>query len=388
MVTLTTVPFTPAEPFRIAVADDDIADLRWRLSRTRYPAQTPAAPWAAGVDLPTLRSLLEEWGDGYDWFAAETRLNTVPQFTSVIGGDVVHFAHLRGQRAPGGGVPIPIMLSHGWPYSFIEMLPLAELLIRDDGSGQTFDVVVPSLPGFGFSEPMGEPFVSAVVAERWHTLMTDVLGYQRYATYGEDVGTWISDRLAALHPDAVLGLFATHAAFPPEERKGGLTDDEQSFIDWLAQKWAKASAYSAQQSTRPDTLAVGLTDSPAGLAAWLVEKFREWSGSDDLHTWWTTDELLTTISLYWFTGTIGTSFRAYFDDALETPMPRIHVPVGVSIQHGERGFPRSYAERTYTDIRFWNDLPTGGHFTAKQTPELVARDMRAFFQILRDRAEL
>lgn len=383
MVVTPAVSFTAAEPFRIAVPDDDIADLRSRLSRTRYPVQTPAAPWAAGVDLPTLRTLLDTWRDDYDWRAAEARLNAIPQFTSVIGGDVVHFAHLRGQRRSGAEDPIPIVLSHGWPYSFIEMLPLAELLSRDDGSGQTFDVVVPSLPGFGFSEPLAEPFVSTVVAERWHTLMTDVLGYQRYATYGEDVGTWTSDRLAALYPESVLGLFATHAAFPPKERAADLTDDEQAFVTWLGDKWARASAYAAQQSTRPDTLAVGLTDSPAGLAAWLLEKFREWSGSDDLHTWWTTDELLTTIALYWFTGTIGTSFRAYFDDAQETPMPRIHVPVGVSIQYGERGFPRSYAERTYTDIRFWNDLPTGGHFTAKQTPELVAADMRTFFQIVR-----
>ena len=377
------VSFTEAVPFRIAVPDDDIADLHARLDRTRYPAQTPAAPWAAGVDIPSLHALMDEWRHRYDWRAAEARLNAVPQYTSVIGGDLVHFAYLRGQRGPDAADPVPIVLSHGWPYSFVEMLPLAELLSRDDGSGQTFDVVVPSLPGYGFSAPMTEPFTSDIVAERWHTLMTDVLGYQRYATYGEDVGTWTSDRLAALHPDAVVGLFATHAAFPPKERAADLTEDEQAFVTWLERKWARASAYSAQQSTRPDTLAVGLTDSPAGLAAWLLEKFREWSGSDDVHTWWTDDELLTTIALYWFTGSIGTSFRAYYDDAQETPMPRIHVPVGVSIQYGERGFPRSYAERTYTDIRFWNDLPTGGHFTAKQTPDLLAADMRAFFEIVR-----
>lgn len=380
MVASPAVTFTEAEAFRIAVPDDDIADLRSRLARTRYPTQSPGAAWSAGIDLPTLRALMGEWSDGYDWRAAEARLNAVPQCTSVIGGERVHFAYLRGQGAEDR---IPIVLSHGWPYSFIELLPLAHLLSRDDGSGMTFDVVVPSLPGYGFSETLREPFTSTAVAERWHTLMTDVLGYERYATYGEDVGTWVSDRLAALHPESVLGLFATHAAFPPEERRGDLTDDETAFLGWLAQKWEGASSYSAQQSTRPDTLAVGLTDSPAGLAAWLVEKFREWSGSDDLTTWWTTEEILTTLSLYWFTGAIGTSFRSYSDDRFETPMPRIHVPVGVSIQYGERGFPRHYAERTYTDIRFWNDLPTGGHFTAKQTPDLVAADLRAFLQIVR-----
>jgi pimeloyl-ACP methyl ester carboxylesterase len=368
---------TPPEPFRIAVPDAALSDLRSRLARTKYPRQTPAEPWGAGVDIPYLSGLMTDWRESFDWRAAEERLNEVPQFIAEIGGARIHFAHLRAERVEGGAEPIPIILSHGWPYSFIEMLPLARLLSADG-----FDVVVPSLPGFGFSEPMREPFVSTAVAERWHALMTQVLGYPTYATYGEDVGTWVSDRLAALHPGSVVALFATHAAFPPDDRRDDITEEEQAFLDWLDRKWKRASAYSMQQSTRPDTLAVGLTDSPAGLAAWLLEKFREWSGTDDVEDYWTRDELLTTISLYWFTETIGTSFRAYFDDRLETPMPLIDVPVGVSIQYGERGFPRHYAERTYTDIRFWNDLPSGGHFTAKQSPELVAADMRTFFRAL------
>ena len=367
------------EPFRIEIGDDELADLRSRLARTRYPRPTASEPWGAGVDIPSLRGLMEWWCDGFDWRAAEAALNAVPQFVVEIDGERIHYARLRARRPGSGGRVTPIILSHGWPYSFIEMLPLARLLSAED-----FDVVVPSLPGFGFSDPMGEPFVSSAVAARWHTLMTEVLGYDRYATYGEDVGTWVSDRLAADHPDAVLGLFATHAAFPPAERRNDLTAEEKEFVAWLDGRWQGATGYSIQQSTRPDTLAVGLTDSPAGLAAWLLEKFREWSGTPDVADFWTRDELLTTISLYWFTQTIGTSFRAYFDDRLETPMPLIGVPVGVSIQYGERGFPRHYAARTYTDIRFWNDLPAGGHFTAKQTPELVASDMRAFFGSLKD----
>lgn len=372
----TSAPTLP-QPFTIAVSDGDLSDLNSRLKATKFPRQTPSGPWGAGVDIPFLQQLTNYWRDTFDWRHAERLLNNVPQFTVGIGGDLVHFAHIKAERADARHGTIPIILSHGWPYSFIEMLPLARLLAADG-----FDVVVPSLPGFGFSEPMNEPFVSSAVAERWHILMTTVLGYSRYATYGEDVGTWVSDRLAAANPDAVLGLFATHAAFPPEERRQNLTEQEEAFIRWLDTKWKSASAYSMQQSTRPDTLAVGLTDSPVGLAAWLVEKFREWSGTDEILDYWSLDELITTISVYWFTGSIGTSFRAYFDDQFETPMPVIRVPVGVSVQHGERGFPRSYAARTYSDIRVWKQLTTGGHFTAKQSPELVAADMMAFFRAL------
>jgi pimeloyl-ACP methyl ester carboxylesterase len=377
---------TTPQPFRIDIPQAQLNDLRERLARTRYPVPTPAAPWEAGVDIGYLRDLMDVWRGGFDWRKIERRLNEIPQFTVTVSGERIHYAILRAERRAGAPEPTPIILSHGWPYSFIEMLPLAERLAHPERFGgtseQTFDAVVPSLPGYGFSAPLSQPFTSPHVAEHWHRLMTDVLGYEKYATYGEDVGTWVSDRLAATHPDAVLGLFATHAAFPPAERADDLIDEERAFVDWLAQKWKRASAYSNQQSTRPDTLAVGLTDSPAGLAAWLLEKFREWSGTSEISDYWSTDELLTTISLYWFTGTISTSFRAYYDDTDEPPMPRIGVPVGVSIQWGERGFPRHYAERTYDDIRFWNDLPSGGHFTAKQSPDLVAADMRMFFAAL------
>ena len=344
------------QPFRIAIPDDQLQDLRGRLGRTRYPAPTPVvSPWDAGVDIAYLATMLDRWRTGFDWRAAERSLNGFPQFTTTLNGERIHFVRLTAKRTGGSAAPIPIVLTHGWPYSFVEMLPLAERLADPAGYGapaeDAFDVVVPSLPGYGFSDPMGDPFTSPNVARRWHALMTEVLGYPSYATYGEDVGTWVSDRLAASYPQAVIGLFATHAAFPPEERRNDLTPGEQAFIEWLDRKWEQGRGYSAQQSTRPDTLAVGLTDSPAGLAAWMLEKFREWSGAGEVSDHWSTDELLTTISLYWFTGTIGTSFRAYYDDRQETPMPRIHIPVGVSVQWGERGFPRSNAERPYTHIR-------------------------------------
>ena len=303
----------------------------------------------------------------------------------------MHFAWIRAeQRDPA---PVPIILSHGWPYTFAEMLPIAAYLVdpaRHGGRpGDTFDVVIPSLPGFGFSDAPGEAhFVANEIAERWHALIHDVLGYERYATYGEDVGTWISDWTAALHPDSVLGLFATHAAFPSADRRDDLTEEEIGFRAALDAKWLGESAYSDLQSTKPDTLAAALNDSPAGLAAWLVEKFRTWSGGDDAYrAAWSDDDVLTTATLYWATQSIGTSFRAYFDDRFDTaPMPLVEVPVGVAVQYREQGFPQSYAARTYRDIRDWQQLPSGGHFTVKQSPELVASAMREFFRPLRESA--
>ncbi|MGH3650340.1 MAG: alpha/beta fold hydrolase, partial [Acidimicrobiia bacterium] len=191
------------------------------------------------------------------------------------------------------------------------------------------------------------------------------------------------DWLGALYPDEVIGLFSTHAAFPPEERSDNLTKAEEEFRQWLTDKWSTGRGYSQIQSTRPDTLAVGLNDSPAGLLAWLVEKFREWSGPG-FEEAWSVDDILTTTSLYWFSQSIGTSFLPYYHGRIhESPLPLVTVPVGVAVQWGERGFPREYAERTYTDLRVWSDLPRGGHFTAKQTPDLVAAAMRDFFADLR-----
>jgi pimeloyl-ACP methyl ester carboxylesterase len=299
----------------------------------------------------------------------------------------VHFIHLRADPEIYTGT-IPMILSHGWPYSFIEFLEFAGWLtdpLATDGTERDgFDVVIPSLPGFGYSPPLTQGyFTDYNVAALWHSLMTAELGYDRYGTYGEDVGTSVSDWLGALYPESIVGLFATHAAFPPEERTQDLTDAEQAFREWLKDKWKTAGAYSAIQSTRPDTLAVGLSDSPAGLLAWIVEKLHEWSGPT-FEDSWSVDDLLTMVSLYWFTGTIGTSFLPYFHGRNhDKPLPMVEVPVGVAVQWGERGFPREYAERSYTNIRTWTDLPQGGHFTAKQSPDLVAKTMREFFAPLR-----
>jgi pimeloyl-ACP methyl ester carboxylesterase len=377
-----------ARPFQIQVSDDALVDLRRRLESTRLGNPPAAQPWESGVDYAYLQDLIGYWRSGFDWRQAEERLNSYPQFMADVDGQTVHFAHIAADRDTYPEV-IPIVLTHGWPYSFVEFLDfsarLTNPLVYGGSKADAFDVVIPSLPGYGHSPPLNQGYLTGdAVARLWHLLMTDELGYDRYATYGEDVGATVSDWIGALYPDVVIGLFATHAAFPPDERGDDLTDSEESFRQWLSDKWKTASGYSAVQSTRPDTLAVALNDSPAGLAAWLVEKYHEWSGPEFDQSW-SREDILTTTSLYWFTQTIGTSFLDYYHGRRHgKPIPLIDVPVGVAVQWGERGFPREYAERTYTDLRYWTDLPGGGHFTAKQSPDLVAAAMREFFAPLRE----
>jgi pimeloyl-ACP methyl ester carboxylesterase len=251
------------------------------------------------------------------------------------------------------------------------MLPLA------DGLAGDFSVVVPSLPGYGYSEALPEPFTGPTVASVINELMTEVLGYERYVAYGEDVGAGVSDWLAASFPDSVAGIIAPHAAFPPPDRKKGLTDEEKLFFDWLGEVWKGERAYGEEQATKPDTLAAALNDSPAGLAAWIVEKFRAWSDGDFEETF-TLDQLLTTVMIYWTTQSIGTSFRPYFAAEQDPPIPRIGVPAAVIVQQYEREYPRSIAERTYDDIRSFDLLARGGHFTALEHPAEVAGLVRRF----------
>lgn len=347
------------EPFSIDVPTSALDDLRERLGRTRYSIPTPNT---AGLSQTRLRQIVDRWTDGFDWRAQERRLNTYPQFMSADG---IHFAHLRSENPDARA----IVLTHGWPYTFAEMLPLADEL-RD------FHVVVPSLPGYCFSSlPDGHLVTGPAVAKRWHDLMVCELGYERFLTYGEDVGAGVSDWIAADYPDSVSGIHTAHAAFPPTERRSDLAPVETEFFVWLDEVWEGGRGYSAIQSTRPDTLAAGLSDSPAGLAAWIIEKFDEWG---DPHRKLPLDRLLTTVSLYWFTNSIGTSFRAYSDSRLDPPLPVVDVPAGVTVQVHERNYPRELAERTYTDLRYFSRLEQGGHFTAAEAPVEIAADIRTF----------
>jgi pimeloyl-ACP methyl ester carboxylesterase len=362
------------EPFVIDIPQRDLADLDRRLAATQYPLDSRVTDWSQGMPASALRELVDYWRTRFDWRAQEARLNGYEQFTAEINGARIHFVRTRAAR-PGR---LPVVLTHGWPYSFAEMLPLLDAL------GGEHDVVIPSLPGYAFSEPLPEPFRASLVAERWHTLMTEVLGYERYLTYGEDVGAGVSDWLASLHPEAVAGIVASHASFSAREREGIVLDEhEERFFTWLNDRWRTASAYAAMQGTKPDTLAAALTDSPAGLLAWIGEKLAEWSDGDGYGAFGP-DNLLTTVALYRFTGSIGTSFRPYSDGGDPGPHPLIEVPASIMVQTHEGEYPESLAAKSYLDLRSFEKLEHGGHFTAFEAPTEIARAILALEQLARE----
>jgi pimeloyl-ACP methyl ester carboxylesterase len=358
------------EPFSIRVGDDVLDGLRARILATRWPGRAPGEPWALGTDLDYVRDLLTAWA-AFDWRARERELNGFAHFQADVEGVRVHFVHERG-----GG--IPLVLTHGWPSCFAEYLPLVPLL-RD-----RFDLVIPSLPGYGFSE---RPERSAYrdVARLWHRLMQG-LGYERYGAGGGDFGAGVATAMALDEPERVLGLHLTTPELePPAE--GPLTAAEEEYVD-AARRWDEwERGYSSIQSTKPQTLAYGLTDSPAGLAAWIVEKWRAWTDSaGDLDAHLGRDFLLTLLTIYWATGTIGTSLRDYSDNRRHpldlAPGTRVRVPTAVAsftghfVPEGEP--PREWFERLY-DVRRFTPMPRGGHFAAVEEPELLAADLAAFF---------
>lgn len=379
----------PVSPFRVEVSDDVLADLRDRLRRTRFVTPSDATPWAAGTDPSYLRSLVGHWADGFDWRAAEDRLNRLPHFRADVAGQRIHFVHVR---AASGAPALPLVLTHGWPSSFVEMLPLVPLLTDPARHGgdpaDAFDVVIPSLPGFLFSDlPPGRPMTRDAVAETWHTLMTGVLGYPRYGAFGGDIGAGVTTWLGARHPEHVVGIHVIHPSASENMDDPPLTDEERAWITALEAYDASEGGYSAVMSTRPDTVAAALLDSPAGLAAWIVEKYRAWSDrAGDLERRWSREDILTVLTLYWATGTVGTSFRQYYDWPHTPPRPPVTVPAAVTLSAETlfRDLPRSMAERTYPGLRQWRGPTAGGHFMAMEEPELVARDLRSFFRDLRD----
>lgn len=371
-------------PFRIDVSDAVLDDLRARLARTRFTDRSGDRPWQGGTDPDYLRDLVSYWHDGFDWRAREAALNAYPQYLALVGGRKLHFVHVRAARPAGTPAPPPLLLSHGWPSSFVEMLPLVDRLTSPLGGA--FDVVVPSLPGFGYSELPDVPLTRAVLARTLHELMTDVLGYERYGAFGGDVGGVVTGWLGARYPEQVAGIHMIHPPFPASFDDRPLSAAERAFLDAEAAYDETDGGYSAIMGTRPDTLAAALADSPAGLAAWLVDKYRDWSDNrGDLSNSFDTDTLLTIITLYWVTGTIGSSFRQYVDFGHNTPRPDITVPAAftVSTEPSQANFPREIAERACTDIRHWSEPGRGGHFMPLEEPDLLAAELRDFFTSLR-----
>ena len=360
-------------PFRIDVSDAELLDLRERLLRTRLLPDSPHRP-ASGVSAPYLRSLIDSWLD-FDWRAREQWLNGHPQFLAEVDDATIHFAHLKStqQDAPA------LLVMHGWPHLFSLQLDFADLL-------PAFDVVVVSLPGFAFSSPYREGMITeSRLAATMHRLMTEVLGYDRYLTYGEDVSANVNDLIAATYPAAVTGILVTHAHFPTgQERRGLHLPEERAFFERLSAQHETDGAYGHVQATRPDTLAVGLNDSPAGLLAWLVEKLVEWSDTPSgdpqaVERRISRDRILTEAMIYWVTQTISTSFRPYYEGA-DTPgsIPPVSVPAGVFIQRHERDYPETLARDFYRDLRVFERLDEGGHFTVAEVPAAMALRVRAF----------
>jgi len=376
------------QPFTIAVADDVLADLRRRLAATRWPDEVDDAGWDYGANLAYLKGLVAYWRDGFDWRAQEATLNQYAQYRADIDGVGVHFVHERGR----GPHPLPLIITHGWPSSFAQMLKIVPLLTDPARYGgdpaDAFDVVVPSLPGFGFSDrPRARGMNGQRIATLWARLMADTLGYRRFAAAGGDLGSPVTRRLALAHPDLVVGMHLTDVGYPTADRPD-FSAAERRYLDAVRDWSAREGAYMMLQSTKPQTLAYGLTDSPVGLAAWIVEKFRAWSDcAGDVERRFSKDELLTTIMIYWVTETINSSVRLYYENRGIPPLApeqRINVPAGVAIFPKDLALPpREWAERSLR-VERWTEMPRGGHFAAMEEPALLVEDLRAFFRPLRE----
>ncbi|WP_375508727.1 epoxide hydrolase family protein [uncultured Caballeronia sp.] len=381
------------EPFSVHIPDAHIEDLRRRLRDIRWPSTSPSEPWQRGVDANWLRDLTRYWADDFDWRKAEHSLNAQPQFTAQIEGQRVHFVHRKGV----GPAPYPLEITHGWPGSYFEFYSVLDQLCDPAAFGgdpsDAFDVVIPSIPGFAFSQaPIRRGTSSFQVADLWASLMTG-LGYARFGAQGGDLGAGVSIALASRHPKLIDGI---HLNFLPGSYQPALgpmapplTKIEEEFLS-TRDKWAMLEGgYSHMHSTRPDTLAFSLNDSPVGLAAWICEKFRAWSDCDGIiEQSFSRDELLTNLSLYWFTGSIGSSMQIYWENRLQ-PMrfndgQRVVPPVGFARFPKEINHPpRSWLERTF-NVSQWTDMPSGGHFAAMEEPKLLTAEIRRFFKSLRN----
>jgi microsomal epoxide hydrolase len=368
------------EPFRLSVPERDIWDLHQRLRATRWPDEPPGEPWATGTSVAYLKSLVDYWLTSFDWRAWEAKLNGLRQFTVSIRGIDLHFIH-QGTARPGA---MPLLLAHGWPGSVLEFYKLIPLL------DEKYVIVAPSLPGYTLSFKPGQPrFSVEAIADTFAELMSDVLGYRRFGVQGGDWGAFIASVMAQRYPERIAGihlnLLAVRRDLNMLERP---TPEEKAFLRQLDHFLKEETGYQWIQGTKPQTLAFALTDSPAGLAAWLVEKFRCWTDCDgDPARAISRDEMLANISLYWFTGAIGSAFWPYYA-RMHGPWP-IKGGAAIDVPTAYAEFPkeilrppRSVAARAYANIRAWNVMTKGGHFAALEQPSALARDIEAFFETL------
>lgn len=381
-----------AEQFSIRISDAVLEDLARRLDTTRWPNELENAGWEYGSNLAYMRSLAEYWRHGYGWRREEAILNQLPQFRIAIDGFHIHCVHVRGN----GPAPLPLIVTHGWPGSFVEMLKLIPLLTDPAAHGASskdaFDVIVPSLPGYRFSDhPRERGMDPKRIATLWVRLMEE-LGYQRFGAQGGDWGSIISIALGLDHAARMIGIHLNYIAgrFLLGGTMNAHPDDEiaSAYLGQLRGWWDAEGGYSHEQTTKPQTLGYGLNDSPVGLAAWIIEKFRTWSDcAGDVENIFTRDQLLTNIMIYWVTQTAPSSARLYYESR-QRPLSlsrsnRVEPPVAVAVFPKEIAMPpRALAERGLNIAR-WTVMPKGGHFAAMEQPELLAKDLREFFRPLR-----
>jgi pimeloyl-ACP methyl ester carboxylesterase len=374
------------QPFEVKTAEVQLVDLRDRLSKTRWPEEEPVDDWSQGIPRSYLADVCDYWATAYDWRRAERRINSFPQFRTRIDGLDIHFLHVRSPHPNA----LPLVMTHGWPGSMVEFLKVIELLTDPVANGgqaiDAFDVVCPSLPGFGFS---GKPEVTGWGVERigaaWAELMAR-LGYERYGAQGGDWGSSVTAEMERQYPTHVAGIHMNMPFVSPRSMDmDGLTPEEQSVLASLAyyQQWE--SGYSKEQSTRPQTVGYGLVDSPVGLCAWILEKFRAWTDcGGDLESVLSRDELLDNVMLYWLPATGASSARLYWESFNEVSTDLIGVPTGCSIFPKEiLRVSRRWASSRFTNIVYWNEVDRGGHFAAFEQPELFVQEVRAFFRLLR-----
>jgi epoxide hydrolase len=379
-------------PFRIEIPQADLDDLGQRLARTRWPDELPDIGWSRGVPLDYLKQLAGYWADGYDWRAQEARLNQYPQFTTTIDGATLHFLHIRSPQPDA----LPLVMTHGWPGSVAEFLkvigPLADPAAHGGDPGDAFELVIPSLPGYGLSGPTREPgWTTDRIAGAWAELMAR-LGYARYGAQGGDWGAFISPQLGRIDPEHVVGvhLNAATIGFIPlgpvdPEALASFSDADKQRLERLTRFMADQYGYFQLQATRPQTLAYALNDSPVGQLAWIVEKFKEWTWAaaelpeDAVDR----DQLLTNVMLYWLTGTAGSSAGTYYENmhAASWDRPPSATPTGVAV-FAEDVAIRRYGEGGH-NIVHWSEFDRGGHFAAMEAPDLLVADVRSFFRRLR-----
>jgi pimeloyl-ACP methyl ester carboxylesterase len=385
------------QPFKINIEQSVLNDLKDRIADTRWTDEFEDSGWSFGTNLGYMKELAEYWQNKFDWKKQEAYLNSFPQFKTTVDGIGLHYIHQKGE----GENSIPLLLTHGWPDSFVRFLKIIPLLTKTDKNGLSFDVIIPSIPGQGFSDIPAEPGMNVKrIAKLFTNLMTDELGYEKFVAHGGDLGSVITEQIALYHPGSLLGIHITDIPYghiltlPPDK----LDTSEKKYLEAVTKWQMTEGAYNMIQSTKPQTLAYGLNDSPVGLAAWIVEKFHTWSDSHgDIERCFTKDELLTNITIYWVTQTINSSFRNYNEamkDMIQTmynPLNKLNpfdktgdkteVPAAVAKFRTDLLPSKDFANRFF-NVQQWTEMPKGGHFAPMEQPDLLAEDIRQFVTAL------